>query len=105
MGNDLNFDDFEEESSENDLSFDHYSNDEINNSINEISSSLHFELPGNPLVEDISASSKLLGIFKQRRIEIENILENTRVSKSERRDLQLELRMIKTAFIQHKKKR
>ncbi len=104
MDKDLNFDDFDEELSENDLSFNDYSFDDISNSINEISSGLRFELPENPLVEDISASSKLLGIFKKRCIEIENLLENTRVSKLERRDLQLELQMIKTAFIQREKK-
>ena len=104
MNKDLNFDDFEEEYSENPLSFGDYSDEEVDSAINDISSSLCFELSENPLVEDISASSKLLNIFEKRSIEIEHLLESTKLSHFERNDLQLELRMIKTAFAQHKKK-
>jgi len=100
----LNFEDFEDESLENSLSFDDYSDGELDTAINEISSSLCFELPDNPLVEDISASSKLLGIFEQRLVEIEKALENHRLSKESRQELRLELRMSKTAFAQHKRK-
>lgn len=103
MDKDLNFNDFEEDLPENALSFDDYSDSAIEESVNEISSSLCFELPDNPLVEDISASSKLLAIFEQRRVEIENTLENRGLSKETRQELKLELRMIKTAFAQHRK--
>ena len=104
MNHDLNFEDFDEESLKNTLSFEGYSNEEIEASLKEISSSLCFELPDNPLVEDISASSRLLSIFKQRRVEIENMLDNEGLSKETHQELQLELRMIKTAFVQHKRK-
>jgi len=103
MGN-LNFEDSDDEFSENSLSFDDHDDGGINDAINEICSSLCFELPDNPLVEDISASSKLLNIFAQRQKEIEKSLENRWLSKETRQELQLELRMIRTAFIQHKKK-
>lgn len=103
MDRDLNFND-SDDALENDLSFDDYSDDVINEVIKDINSGLCFELPENPLVEDISASSKLLNIFEQRSVEIEHLLLNTKLSEGDRKDLQLESRMIKTAFTQYKRK-
>lgn len=84
----------------NDLNFDNFDDNEVEDAIEQISFSLSFGANGNPLLEDRTASHKLLDTFRKRKEEIENILANRNITKQEKKDLGLELRMIKQALDQ-----
>jgi len=87
MNDDLSFSD--------NLSFsEQFDNDEVDHAIDQISSSLSFNIKDNPLVPSYKASGKLLATFKKRRKEIAKSLENPKLSAQELSDLQLELKVI-----------
>jgi len=75
--------------------------DEVNQAIEQITSSLSFHVKDNPLVPSYKASSKLLATFKKRRKKIAKLLENTTLSSQELSDLQLEMKVISEALDQN----
>lgn len=81
-----------------DLSFQDFSDDEVDDAISAITSSLKFEATNGSFLQPLKASEKLIKAFRKRQSEIEELLKQSNLEKSKRGELYLELRVIKKSL-------